>query len=118
VVHRVRFVVATSLRRHAPGCRLGRVYCGPFLLRVARRGRRLEHRQAVRHGDAGPADGRGRVGEPRVRLLAQGGRLATGHVVGTAVARDCRLSTAATAVVVFGGALDAPQAVLRGPTSE
>jgi len=39
---------------------------------VARRGRGLEHRQTVRHADAGPADRRGRVAEPRVRLLAQG----------------------------------------------
>lgn len=57
--------------RHAvQGGRLDRVRRDHRL--VARRGRGLEHRQTVRHADAGPADRRGRVAEPRVRLLAQG----------------------------------------------
>jgi len=50
--------------------RLDRVHRGHRL--VASRGRGLEHRQTVRHADANPADRRGRVAEPRVRLLAQG----------------------------------------------
>jgi len=62
----------TIRRRHAAGCdRLGRhnTYFGPRP--VARRGRGMEHRQNIRHADAGPADRRGGVAEPRVRLLAQ-----------------------------------------------
>jgi len=59
--------------RHAAGYgRLGRhnTYFGPQP--VARRGRGMEHRQTVRHADAGPVDRRSGVAEPRVRLLAQG----------------------------------------------
>jgi len=78
---------------------------------VARRG--LGHRQTVRHADAGPVDRRGRVAEPRVRLLAEGGRFATGHPVRTAVAGDRRRTSITTTVVV-----DASQAVLRRSTSE
>jgi len=104
-------IIAILTFRHAVDscCRLGRVYCGP--LQVARRG--LEHRQTVRHADARPVDRRGRVAEPCVRLLAQGGPIATGHRVRTAVAGDRRRTSATTAVVV-----DASPAVLRRPTSE
>lgn len=76
---------------------------------MAPRGRRMEHRQTVRHADAGPADRRSGVAEPRVRLLAQGWRFATGHFAGTAVARDRRRTIAV---------VDASSAFLRGPTSE
>jgi len=71
---------------------------------------------AARRADAdapGPADGRGRVAEPGVRLLAQGGRVAAGHAAGTAVARAGRTTAAAVRA-----ALEAPQAVSRRPTSE
>jgi len=76
---------------------------------VARRGRGMGHRQNVRHADAGPADRRSGVAEPRVRLLAQDGRFATGHFAGTAVARDRQRTIAV---------VEASSAVLCGPTSE
>lgn len=65
-------VIVTVRCRHAAGYhRLGRhnTYFGRQP--VARRGRGMEHRQNVRHADAGPADRRSGVAEPRVRLLAQ-----------------------------------------------
>jgi len=58
------------LRHAVQAGRLDRVHRGHRL--VASRGRGLEHRQTVRHADANPADRRGRMAEPRVRLLAQG----------------------------------------------
>lgn len=81
---------------------------------MARRGhRRVEHHGAVRrHVRPGPADRRGRVAEPGVRVLAEDGRLATGDAVGAAVARGQGTPEGA-------GTLDrSTQIVSRRPTGE
>lgn len=55
-------------------------------------GRRLivERHEIVRHVTTGQSDRRHGVAQQGLRLLAQDGRLATGHATGTAVARDRR----------------------------
>lgn len=81
----------------------------------------VERDWTVRHraDGAGPAHGRGRLAAQGVRLLAQAGRVATGNVAGTAVARN--RGTPASTADTGGGhrtTLEASRTVPRRPTSE